>query len=592
MLERLTGWMFGETGADRSAERMGGSTLSMSPGITVHNPDAERAPRQAQVFIRLWLGFLVGRVLMAVFLLAVPWVVAARGSLSQAYILGAVVYLALTMVQRWQVGSTRRQVQFSQRLVGVCAFLDVLAIVLIHHSDFRVANYYLLLAMPLLYVSILGTRVQAMAMASALTLLLLGSVWWAGGEDFSTQYIDAAGKGLGAMIGAWVIHYLATRLDEANHQAEASRAAAELQVRVNELVMEEMAYGVLVLNDRGQILFANPSACDLLGVRDVQSRWHEHAGLRPLHALVEQSFVDQTGLMAGVELGVSTETGRRRLSVTTRLTSSRHVGEAEGGMVCVLFMEDSAQEEMRIRQEKMAAMGRMSAAVAHEIRNPLAAIVQANALLQEEVQDAAATRMIQIVEQNARRIARTVEDVLDASRLARSSEDRQPRICLQDEVSRICADWTRLQVPKVRVLEQAQDAPVWVRFDAEHLRRLLVNLLDNARQHAPACDALVVECARQVPPDGARAILRVFNPGPVLAPEVADRMFEPFFSSQARSSGLGLYICRQLCENWGATIAFRHLARLGPDGNWVQGNQFEVTFEWPQGPSEQSMEQS
>jgi two-component system sensor histidine kinase PilS (NtrC family) len=112
-----------------------------------------------------------------------------------------------------------------------------------------------------------------------------------------------------------------------------------------------------------------------------------------------------------------------------------------------------------------------------------------------------------------------------------------------------------------------------VPFDSEHLRRILVNLLDNAARYAGEREG-AIQVATRIEGDG-RAFLQVWSDGAPLEAAVRLHLFEPFFSSESRSSGLGLFICRELCERHGATIGYerRSLAANGPEGN-----EFYISF--------------
>lgn len=580
MLDELPRWLRDPRPMDASSTLVSNS----SAGITVLNPDQTSAPRQAQVFIRLWLGFLVGRVLMAVFFAAVMWVTwSAKAAFAPSFLVGSMAYLILTLVQRWQVG-TARQVQFSQRLVGLCAVVDLFVIVVLHHSEFRIANYYPLLALPLLYVSILGTRMQALALASAVTILLLGEVWFTEHEDLSAQFLQAAGKGLGGMISAYLINLLSARLDEANLQVQASRAAAQLQIRINESVMSEMAHGVVVADERGRVQLANPYAKSLLGLdsrsTDISSMFAQ-PGHEAFRRFVEQSFVEHVPQHAQIEIRRISDGERSLLDVSSRLIRTEGVAGHDVHL-CVVFMEDSAQVQERVQQERLAIMGRMSAAVAHEIRNPLAAIVQAGDLMREELSDPRLQRILGIVSQNAQRIGHTVDDVLDAA-TGHANAGRATAM-LEDVVRQTCDEWVRIHATPVELHASHPTGQRRVRFDAEHLRRVLVNLLDNAKRHGTSSDGLTgirVELSTQELAGESLANLAVFNPGPQLEAVVQERMFEPFYSSQSRSSGLGLYISRQLCVVHRALLTYSY-APAGQPGldNPQRGHVFRIVFRW------------
>jgi two-component system sensor histidine kinase PilS (NtrC family) len=112
-----------------------------------------------------------------------------------------------------------------------------------------------------------------------------------------------------------------------------------------------------------------------------------------------------------------------------------------------------------------------------------------------------------------------------------------------------------------------------VPFEADHLRRVLINLLDNASRYASALPASIRVLTQRV---GRESSLRVWSDGPPLEVTVRQHLFEPFFSSESRSSGLGLYICRELCERHGAQIGYRRGS--GPGAAPRQGNEFFVVF--------------
>jgi two-component system sensor histidine kinase PilS (NtrC family) len=115
-------------------------------------------------------------------------------------------------------------------------------------------------------------------------------------------------------------------------------------------------------------------------------------------------------------------------------------------------------------------------------------------------------------------------------------------------------------------------------FDPEHLRRVLVNLLDNARRYASRQSESIQVSGHETPV--ARVLLGVWSDGPPMEQSVERHLFEPFFSSESRSSGLGLYICRELCEGHGATIAYQRSKRTAR-GLAMEGNEFFVSFRQP-----------
>jgi len=241
-----------------------------------------------------------------------------------------------------------------------------------------------------------------------------------------------------------------------------------------------------------------------------------------------------------------------------------------------MFLHDLRELEARLRTEKLAAMGRMSAAVAHEIRNPLAAIVQANALLAEDLADPMHQRLCAMVADNAQRLKRTTEEILDIARVQSQISHASPSALLLDEAAApILHDW-QSQGQGARALHIAlHTGATTVVFDGEHLRRVLVNLLDNAQRYIQGhSDSLQVSTHID---EGGCAALEVWSDGAPLDPSVQRHLFEPFFSSHSRNSGLGLYICRQLCERHGASLTYLRCERQSTRGP-CSGNAFTIVF--------------
>jgi two-component system sensor histidine kinase PilS (NtrC family) len=484
-------------------------------------------------------------------------------------------YLAMALAGARFVTATPPMRRFGSAWLAAVG-VDIAAFALLQALQSGTINYAPLFALPVLTCAVLGTMSISLGTTAMVTLLLLADATWYSLQhpgDSSTRFLQAALTGTGLFVVALLAHQMALRLAREEAMAAQSHNAARMHAEVNDLVIETLTEGVLVIDAEGQVHSANPAADAILGqnLADLalpfalaaQPAW------QPLAVLAKKTFIRRTPQAA--ELPIAQARGAaREIRVRTRLTPS---SDGRSASLCVMFLQDLRELEARIRTEKLAAMGRMSAAVAHEIRNPLAAITQASALLSEDLTDPAHRRLTAMVEHNAQRLARFVDDVLDVARVRQQRvQPLDERLALDQTVRTMAEEWVR-QSQRQGVLLMLSAPGRDVRFDAEHLRRILVNLLDNAARYAGEREGSI-----QVTTDltaTGRAVLQVWSDGAPIVAAVHRHLFEPFFSSESRSSGLGLFICRELCERHGASIGYERRA-LGATG--PEGNAFPVSF--------------
>jgi two-component system sensor histidine kinase PilS (NtrC family) len=284
-----------------------------------------------------------------------------------------------------------------------------------------------------------------------------------------------------------------------------------------------------------------------------------------LVSAVERAFAEAAWPEAGRDIVLPfAPDSSRTLRARIRFTRKREPRASED--VCVVFLEDARNVQARSRQEKLAAMGRVSAGIAHEIRNPLAAIAQANALLSEDATDPAQRQLMRMVTENVERLKRIVDDVME---VAPGHPQDVGSIDATAQLVAVCSEWALaagVELGEQSVLRvEVPTQPLGVLFDAEHLRRVVVNLLDNARRHASARPGAILLALAAA--DDGHAEFSVLSDGAPISTDVETYLFEPFFSTRSRGAGLGLYICRELCERYGARIDYRLLPPDAPRRN-------------------------
>ncbi len=430
-------------------------------------------------------------------------------------------------------------------------------------------NFAALLVLPVLMAGVLTARLLALGTAAGVAMMLLAVAWRsAETQDAPGLMLQAGLGGLGLFIITLLAGELAGRLAREELAARGSLELARQQAQLNRLVIEEMADGVLVIDQRLRVRAANPAARALLVSQGLcppapfalQSL---KAG-GPLQDAASHALAHGQWPEAGRDVSLDFDGGHTRtLRMRVRFMRGRGLaredsaeGNNEGEAFAVLLLEDLRTLQARIRQEKLAAMGRVSAGIAHEIRNPLAAISQANALLLEDDLPAPQRLLANMVADNVERLKRLVDDVME---VAPGAVPVERHIDAGATVALAAADWARtVQLPmgsRSRLHAELPTHPVGVVFDPEHLRRVLVNLLDNAHRHASALPGAIH--LRLTTRDEGPVTLSVLSDGAPIAPEVERHLFEPFSSTRSRGAGLGLYICRELCERYGASIEYR-----------------------------------
>ncbi len=357
-----------------------------------------------------------------------------------------------------------------------------------------------------------------------------------------TQYIQAGLLSGGYFATAWLAHTLAKYTQASERLAAQRELDLANMALVNQLVIRDMQDGVLVVDEKGVIRLYNARAERLLGPIAHELRDPALAEYAPALAARFEIWRQQTG----------TDTGPA--APFTQNVSARFVpigGRRELG--AVIFLEDQSAVQAQARQLKLAAIGRLTANIAHEIRNPLGAISHAAELMNEEpaINDTT-RRLLAIIHENSRRLDRMVNDVL---RLNRGERAHRERFKLVDFLKTFVEQFAQIEKvnPGIFAIELAGDPDVL--FDRSHLNQVMWNLCRNALRHCrrePASIRIRVGLERRT----GIVKLDVADDGPGVAVELRSQLFEPFFTTSSGGTGLGLYIAREVCDANGATLDF------------------------------------
>ncbi len=232
------------------------------------------------------------------------------------------------------------------------------------------------------------------------------------------------------------------------------------------------------------------------------------------------------------------------------------LGNERNAEPVLIFLEDASLFAEKVQQSKLAALGRLSASIAHEIRNPIGALSHASQLLRESAdlgpQD---TRFIDIIQTNAKRVSDIVENILQ---LSRKEAAKPQRLSLQRWAREFVTEFVSTLELYEGQLSIAESQDVDVRMDPGHLHQVAWNLCENAVKYASeTAGAIAVELRFGRLATSGRPFFEIADRGPGIPANMEDTIFEPFATGQAGGTGLGLYICKELCECNGGTLRYR-----------------------------------
>ena len=315
--------------------------------------------------------------------------------------------------------------------------------------------------------------------------------------------------------------------------------AAELQdlERINQLIVQRMRTGIVLVNANNHVRMANQSARALLG-RNVDAGQGEPFDLPNELTYHLDAWRDDPGLRARpFHVEASTIEVRANFSAV-------RVGETKGDVT--IFLEDTSELNQQAQHLKLAALGRLSGSIAHEIRNPLGAISHASQLLKESHNlDKGDERLTDIIVSHCQRMNGVVENVLELSRRA---PPQPKRINMQDWLTEFSATF-REAVPEAELTVDVEPAHTEIRIDASQLSQALTNLVQNGARYSESHTGTASVTLRGgMNSRVERPFLDILDRGPGVPEEQRERLFEPFFTTEGTGTGLGLYLAQELCE--------------------------------------------
>jgi two-component system sensor histidine kinase PilS (NtrC family) len=450
------------------------------------------------------------------------------------------------------VGRNPRHGFATQVIAGLT--LDIAAAVLAIHSIEGVENGISLLLIVNIGAGALLLQLRYGLGFAALTLMLtVGEYLLAQAESPATtrNLPEVLMFGATYLAAAGLCHILGRQMRESHALAMQRGVEVASLSQLNELIIRRMRTGVLVVDAGGNIQLINEAAWHLAGQpspsQNVLSQVSEELARR-----LQQWRADNASDSRPMELSPELPAVIPRFA---RLTVSDEL--------FLIFLDDTSLVSRRAEELTLSTLGRLSASIAHEIRNPLAAISYSAQLL-EESPDLPETdrRLVEIIVSHCNRMNGIIENVLNLSRRERS---RPESVDLSQWVYQFAEEFKSTRyLDQDEVKAVAQTRHLFAMVDPQQLHQVVTNLVQNALNYGrlPGEPARITVTARQLNESSA-PLVEVIDRGPGIPMKVADSIFEPFFTTHEHGTGLGLYLARQLCEANQATLEYVPVAGGG-----------------------------
>jgi two-component system, NtrC family, sensor histidine kinase PilS len=436
-----------------------------------------------------------------------------------------------------------------ERQIQIAVFLDIVAFTLLMQQGERAWIVLgLLLAIAIAAGALLMEGRLSLLFASFATLGVIAQQVWA---ELSLRspvgsLTQAGLLGITFFTVALLGHVLYRRIQQTEQLAAERQVDFDNLSELNELIIQSMGTGVLVLDQEQRLRLINGAAIRLLGLPPPALGQR----LRDLIPTLADWLSTWCGDPHFRERSGSIQVGEQELK-----PSCRPLGEgARAGLL--VFLRDNRELAREAQQIKLASLGSLTASIAHNIRNPLGSISHAGQLLSESPSlHPEDQELLAIIRRNSRRINDTVESVLQLSRRDQTSPER---IELGTWLRDFCAELRETRgLSEERLQLRVPEAALTAEMDPRHLHQILSNLCDNALKHAgaPQQPARIRVLARADPERDA-PLIEVADEGPGIDPAIAREIFDPFFSTSSRGTGLGLYIAKALSETNGAELQY------------------------------------
>jgi two-component system sensor histidine kinase PilS (NtrC family) len=526
----------------------------MRPAILT-KPNASAPAKQNLTLLRIYLAYRSLLCVVLLIMLVSPNTRQLVGILNPTlYIATALVYLATSIAL---IGFLSSRTTYNQNLLFFIFLIDIIAItVLADTSRGMAGGLPILLVITVAASSILiGNRTLATLVAALSVMATLGdTLHLISRQELNLNSLFPAGV-LGVLIFgvSLLMQSAAIRLGRA--EALARDRASDLYnlQRLNEQIVQHMQAGILLVSDEGIVRVMNKAAAALLAPK------------RPLTMEHGRQLADYNTELAYQFEHWKNSGLHRTLPFTVMEGAPKVIAnfrelQPSSNRESLVFVEDYTPITQYAQSLKLSSLGRLTASIAHEIRNPLGAISHAAQLMQESPElSKSDKRMADIILHHCDRVNEIVKSVMQIS----SREAPKPEyLVLGDWLEETVAAYLKTLNRDTEISVDCQYKELLVEFDPENLQRILTNLLDNALRHSKLATAKeTAQIVVSLDFSTHQCLVDIIDSGTGVAPGDQAKLFEPFYTTVQEGSGMGLYLCKELCEINNASLSYTSSAQ-------------------------------
>lgn len=386
----------------------------------------------------------------------------------------------------------------------------------------------------------LVTQRYGFLLAAMATLMVLSHGFVHPSNQITDQVLSGSFISIAYFIEAAIVQSLKSGLDEARSQEKETKTQLLTASKINSIIIDRMQTGVCVVNGSGQISSLNRAVQERISPKGVGDHIPDILFER---LKTWQEFKLQNDDTIKLEL----ENGKKFIVIV----SFAEINETS----TLIFIEDKDTVTRRANQFKLESLARMAASIAHEIRNPLNAVSHAAQLIYDNPElDSDDARLCEIIVNQSTRMDAIIQNVLQLSK-RKATEPKW--LELDSWIMKFIDDFSAQNSIKFTLSTE----PMKIRFDPSQLHQVLWNIASNAIHYGKASKQSPIDIKfKQLP---HRASIRITDNGPGICENELNFLFEPFHTTSAKGTGLGLYLVKELCEANHAEIRYHNTINAG-----------------------------